>query len=74
MKSIGKYKWLINLVLLVSAGFLFLYYQYYHRDIKTLKDFIASYEKYDNALSDFSLNMTDKLESIADDALIELVS
>jgi len=58
-----------------------LFYRMHHNDVKALREFLASYEKFDKAISDFSipvfasnldLNKTNDLESKAGDVLIEL--
>ena len=72
MVIIKKYKWLFIAVLVVLAGVFLFFYRFYHNDINKLADFIASYEKYDRAISDFSQSKTDDLESKARDALFEL--
>ncbi|OGD17716.1 MAG: hypothetical protein A2V76_04425 [Candidatus Aminicenantes bacterium RBG_16_63_14] len=72
MGIIKKYKTLLIIVIVVAAGIFFFFYRFYHNDVKALVDFSVSYEKYDKAISDFSSNKTDDLESKADDALIEL--
>ena len=35
----------------------------YHKDMKKLIDFVASYEKFDQAISDFSISKTDDLKA-----------
>ena len=72
MKIIKKYRALLIVVLAVAAGIFFLFYRMYHNDIKELTDFLASYEKFDKAISDFSMSKTDDLEGKPGDALIEL--
>lgn len=72
MEILKKYKWLLIVVLAVLAGVFFLLHRFYHKDIKELMDFSASYEKFDKAISDFFMSKTDDLDSKAGDALIEL--
>ena len=72
METIKKYKWLLIVVLVVLAGVFFFFNRFYHNDVKALMDFSVSYEKFDKAISDFSISKTDDLESKAGDALIEL--
>ncbi len=86
MEIIKKYKVVLILALIVIGGVFSFFYCMYHNDIKALEGFLASYEKYDKAMSDFSipvfaanlegdsLNKTDDLESEAGDALAELNS
>lgn len=71
METIKKYKLLLIPILLVLAG-IFFFFNMYINDIKALKDFVISYEKFDKAISDFSVSKTDELEKKADDALVEL--
>jgi hypothetical protein len=46
---------LFVLVLVVIVGVFFFFYRMYHNDVKELSDFSASYEKFDKAISDFSV-------------------
>jgi tRNA A37 N6-isopentenylltransferase MiaA len=73
MEIIKKYKALLLIVLVVAGIFLF-FYRMYHNDVKALTDFSASYEKFDKAISDFSVSKTDDLENRASDALAELTT
>jgi hypothetical protein len=57
---------------MVLAGVLLFFYRFYHNDVKALEDFLASYEKFDKAISDFFIIKTDDLERKAADAFIEL--
>ena len=76
-----KYTWSVIVVLVVLMGILYFFNRFNH-DVKALTDFSYSYEKFDNAISDFSksvfasnLNDTlaaDDLERKANEALIEL--
>jgi hypothetical protein len=72
MEIIKKHKVSLLLVLMALVGVFFFFYHFYHKDVKTLADFSASYERFNKAISDFSLSKTDDLESKAGDALIEL--
>ena len=72
MIIITKYKVLLVLALVVIVGVSFFFARIYHKDIKALEGFLASYETFDKAISDFSMSKTDDLESKAGDALIEL--
>jgi hypothetical protein len=72
MENIKKYKWLPIVVLVVSAGVFSFFCRFYHNDVKALENFLASYEKFDKAISDFSISKTGDLESKAGDALSEL--
>ncbi|MCJ7581461.1 MAG: hypothetical protein MUP98_13120 [Candidatus Aminicenantes bacterium] len=74
MKIIKKYKWLIVLVLVMSAGICFIFCHFYLNDVKALKEFSALYEIFDEAMTEYSLNRTHDLESIVEDAFIELDS
>ena len=72
MEIIKKYRWLFIVVLAALTGVFSFFYRFYHNDVKALKVFLASYERFDKAISDFSISKTDDLESKAGDALIEL--
>jgi hypothetical protein len=63
---------LFVLILVVIIGIFFFFYQMYHKDMKKLTDFVASYEKFDQAISDFSINKTDDLEGKTSNVLLEL--
>ena len=67
-----KYKWVIILTIVVLVGLFIFFYSFYLKDMKALADFSASYEKYDQAISDFSAGETDDLEKKAGDTLTEL--
>jgi hypothetical protein len=73
-KNIKKYKVLVFFVLVVIWGVFFLFYRMYHDDVHALENFVASYKKFDRAISDFSISQTDDLESRASEALTELIS
>jgi hypothetical protein len=81
MEIIKKYKVVLVLALIVIVGVFSFFYRMHNNDIKALTEFLASYEKFDKAISGFSvpvfasnldLNKTNDLESKAGDALIEL--
>ena len=67
MEIIKKYKWLVALALVVMLGaavVLFLFY----RDIQTLKDFSASYKKFDkeqsvDTLAELNIKATVRISS-----------
>jgi len=72
MEILKKYKLFPIIVLMVLAGVLLFFYRFYHDDVKALEDFLASYENFDKAISDFFIIKTDDLERKAADAFIEL--
>jgi hypothetical protein len=72
METIKKYRVLLILALVLIVGVFFFFYRMYHNDIKALEGFVTSYEKFDKAISDFSIGKTDDLESKAGDAFREL--
>ena len=72
MEIIKKYKVLLILALVVIVSIFFFFYRFYHNDVKALEDFLASYEKFDKAILDFSISKNDDLESKAGDAFIKL--
>lgn len=57
IEIIKKYKVLLVLALVVLVGAFLLFYRFYHNDVKALEDFSASYEKFDRAISDFSISV-----------------
>ena len=69
---ITKYQGLVVIVLVVLVSIFLFFNRLYHNDIKKLTDFVASYEKFDKAILDFSISKTDDLETKADYALAEL--
>ena len=81
MEIIKKYKPAVIIVLVLASVFFF-FNRLYHNDVTALTDFSASYEKFDKAISDFSVPVfasnlegapaTDDLERKADEALREL--
>jgi len=68
---IREYKWLIILPVILLSVFSFFYY-FHQKDVKTFADFFASYEKFDKAISNFSIGNTTDLESKTEIALKEL--
>jgi len=71
-KATKIYIVLFVLILAVIMGIFFFFYHMYQKDMKSLTDFVASYEKFDKAISDFSISKTDDLENKAGYALLEL--
>ena len=55
MGIIKKYVVLFALALITIAGVFLFFYRLYNKDVKGLTDFIASYKKFDKAISDFSV-------------------
>jgi len=72
MEIVKKNKVLLVLALVVIVVFFFFFIRLYHHDVKALEDFVASYKKFDKAISDFSISKTDDLENKASNAIIEL--
>lgn len=69
---INKYKWPIMLVLAAVAGASYFYLHFYAKGINALLAFSASYERFDRAISEFSLGRTEDLERRASQALSDL--
>jgi len=67
-----KYKWLLIFILIVAAGVLFFFFRMYHNDTGELKRFMASYERFDRAMSDLSMTGTDDSMSKAENAAADL--
>ncbi len=67
---IKKYKVLLSLFLVVIASVFF--FRLHSNDVKALTDFVASYEKFDKTISNFSSGGTDDLRKNANDALTQL--
>ncbi|MBE3124390.1 MAG: hypothetical protein IMZ57_01880 [Acidobacteria bacterium] len=63
---------MLIVVLAASAGVFFFFYRMYHDDIKALRGFIASYERFDKAISDLSMSGADDIESKVGNAVIDL--
>jgi len=69
-----KNKWLLILVLAVAAGVFLFFYVMYRDDIGALRSFMASYERFDKAVSDLSVGGADDPESNAGSAAADLAS
>lgn len=69
-----KTKWLFIPVLAVSAGVVVFFHVMYRDDIKALRSFMASYEKFDRAASDLSVGGADDPEGDAGRAAADLAS
>ena len=63
---------MLIVVLAVPTGVFFFFYRMYHDDIKALRGFIASYERFDKAISDLSMSGADDIESKVGNAVIDL--
>ena len=74
IEIIKTYKVVLVLVLLVVVSIFSFLYRLYRNDVRALEDFLASYEKFDQAITDFSISKPDDLESKAGDALMDLNS
>jgi len=72
MEIIKKYKGLLVLALVVIVFAFSFFYRMYHNDVKALDDFVIAYERFDNAISDFSVGKADDSEIKAGDAVVEL--
>jgi hypothetical protein len=69
-----KRKWWIILVLAALACVFLFFFRMYHDDIKALRSFIASYERYDKAFSDLSIGEGGEIEGKATSAAADLAS
>ena len=69
-----KNRWLLILVLAVAAGVFLFFYVMYRDDIGALRSFMASYERFDKAVSDLSVGGADDPESNAGSAAADLAS
>jgi len=69
---IREYKWLIILPIVILLSVFSFFYYFHQKDVKTFADFFASYEKFDKAISNFSIGNTTDLESKTEIALKEL--
>ena len=67
-----KFKWLLVVILVVAAGVLFFFFRMYHNDVRALKGFMASYERFDRAVSTLSLTGTGDSVSKAGNAAADL--
>ncbi len=72
MAMIKKYKVVVVLALAVLAGGVLFLARMYRRDTQALEGFAASYENFDRAMADFSVNQSNDTEVRAIDALAEL--
>ena len=72
MAIIKKYKWLLIIILAVLVSAFLFFGRLCRSDIKIITDFLASYEKFDRAMTDFSMSLTDDSEEKANDFIIEL--
>lgn len=69
-----KNKWLLILVLAVAAGVFLFFYVMYRDDIGALRSFMASYERFDKAVSDLSVGGAADPESKPGSAAADLAS
>ena len=69
-----KHKWPLIFVLAVAAGGFLFFYVMYHDDIKALRGFMASYERYDQAISGLSIGEGGEIEGKANNAAADLAS
>jgi hypothetical protein len=74
MKIAKSRKWPLILILAVAAAVLFFFIRMYRDDIKALKGFMASYERFDRAVSDLSMGVGLELEGKAGSAAADLAS
>ena len=72
METFNTYKVLGVLVLIAMVGGCFFFYRMYQNDMRALTGFVASYERFDKAIADFSASPTDSVGSAARDAFGEL--
>ena len=72
MEIVKKYKWLLIIVLVLLAGIFSFFIRMYQNDMSVLTGFVASYERFDKAISAFSISSTDELENGTRDAFREL--
>jgi hypothetical protein len=72
MKIAKPHKWLLILFLAIAAGVLFFFFRMSRDDIGALKDFMASYERFDRAISDLSMTGTDDSVNKAGNAAADL--
>ena len=52
MSILKRSKWLLISVLALLTSVSFFSYRFYHKDVRALEDFTASYDKYDHAIGD----------------------
>jgi len=74
MGIIKRYNRLLIFILILAAlaGVFFFFFRMYHDDITALRGFMASYERFDNTISDLSKSGADDFESKAGHAVIDL--
>ena len=72
MNTLKPYKIFLVLVLIAIVSVFSFFSRMYRNDINALEHFVASYEQFNTAISNFSQNKTITEEAQADDALIEL--
>jgi hypothetical protein len=82
MGPLNKYKALLIIALILLAGIFFFFYRLYQNDVKALTNFLAAYQKFDQAVSNYSTavfasnqdgaSAADALEQKTDEALAEL--
>jgi hypothetical protein len=72
MGIINKYKAVLIVAVVAAACIFLVFFRLYHHDVKALRDFSATYEIFDKAISDFSAQKTDDLDSQAGHALVGL--
>ncbi len=69
---IKKYHWLILVLAVVFAGGLTFVYFFHHSDTKAFVGLAAAYEKFDQAMADFSAPTTVDVETKVSEALTQL--
>lgn len=72
MKIIKRCIALLIIALVAATGIFFFFYRMYQNDVKALTGFSASYKKFDEAISDYSLNGSIDAEVKATRAYTEL--
>ncbi len=78
----NKCKVLFAIALILLAGVFIFFIRLYNQDVKALSDFLAAYQKFDQAISDYSaavfapnkgnVSTADVLQQKADEALADL--
>ncbi len=71
---IKKYRILLVLALVVLVGGFSFFYRMYQYDMKSLQDFVVSYQTFDRTIADFADDGTSDSESKASDALTKLTA
>ncbi|HMA53282.1 MAG TPA: hypothetical protein VKT17_02410 [Acidobacteriota bacterium] len=72
MTMAKRYKWPLVIVLALAAIVCFFFFRMYHDDIKALKSFMAAYEHFDKAISDYADRSGLDAPAKGGEALIEL--